>query len=212
MRIYATTPLYVGAEELARRQQRYDHISPAGLSVELHDLPEDAPTQLDDAGDIARSDEFVHRALAAAPDGFDALLADCVLDPAVARLQGELDRPVIGVLRLNLSHAAALGAPMGAVVRNEAIAAEMRRVAEVYGWSGWLTDVEVLDLPFDAVTEGPDWQASLDGAAATLSQRGVRSLLNGCSAIDVDAEHPSAVPVVDPVARALALVAAGAGR
>jgi len=210
MRIFATTPLYVGAEELARRQQRYDLISPEGVTLVLADLPEGAPTSLETAEDVARSEELVHAALAAAPAGYDALLADCVLDPAVARLQQEVDRPVIGILRLNLAHAAALGAPMGAVVRNEVIAAEMRRVAEVYGWSRWLTEVEVLDLPFDAVSSGTAWQEQLDAAADRGAGKGVRSLFNGCSAVPVDPEHPSAIPVFDPVIRALGLVAAGA--
>lgn len=209
MKIFATTPLHVGADELARRQQRYDAIAPAGLTVALHDLPEGAPTSLDSADDIARSDAYVHTALAGAPAEFDAVMPDCVLDPSVARLQGETTRPVIGILRMNLAYAAALNAPTGGVVRNKAIAAEMRRVADVYGWSHWLTEVEILDLPFDAVSEGPDWQAQLDAAAAALAPRGVRSLLNGCSAVDVDADHPSAVPVVDPVIRALDFVAAG---
>ncbi|MFW0785986.1 aspartate/glutamate racemase family protein [Gordonia sp. CPCC 206044] len=209
MKIFATTPLHVGADELGRRQKRYDTIAPEGVTVTLHDLPEGAPTSLDSADDIARSDEYVHAALAGAPAEFDAVMPDCVLDPAVARLQDELDRPVIGILRVNLAYAAALGAPTGGVVRNDAIAAEMRRVADVYGWSRWLTDVEILDLPFDAVSEGPEWQAQLDNAAASLAPRGVRSLLNGCSAVDVDPDHPSAVPVVDPVIRALELVAAG---
>lgn len=207
MRIFASTPLYVGTEELARRQQRYDEISPEGLTIELHDLPSDAPTQLNDAEDIARSDEFVHAALSAAPEGFDALLADCVLDPAVGRLQQELDRPVIGILRMNLAYCASLGVPMGAVVRNGAIAAELRRVADSYGWGPWLTDVEILDLSFDAISEGTAWQEQLDAAALRVSSKGVRSLFNGCSAVDVDPDHPSAVPVFDPVRRALELVA-----
>lgn len=212
MRIFATTPLLVGVEELARRQQRYDAISPAGVTIELHDLPDGAPQQLNTAEDIAQSEDYVHQALAAAPGGHDVLLADCVLDPAVALLQEETDRPVIGILKLNLALAAALAAPMGAVVRNGAIAAEMRRVAAVYGWERWLGHVEILDLPFDAVSDGPAWQQRLDDAADVLAAKGARALLNGCSAVDVDPEHPSAVPVLDPVIRALELVAAGLGR
>lgn len=209
MQIFASTPLHVGAEELARRQQRYDQIGPDAVAIELHDLPPDAPTQLNSAEDIARSEEFVHAALADAPEGFDALLADCVLDPAVGRLQEELDRPVIGILRMNLAYCAALGTPIGAVVRNAAIAAEMRRVAESYGWTRWLTDVEVLDLAFDAISQGTAWQEQLDAAAVRVSDKGVGSLFNGCSAVDLDRDHSTAVPVFDPVIRALELVAVG---
>lgn len=210
MRIYAVTPLYVGPEELRRRQQRYDRISPDGVTVELHDLPADAPRQLNTAEDIAGSERQVHAALAVAPHTFDALLADCVLDPAVTALQQQTGRPVIGIMKTNLAHAAALAAPTAAVVRNAAIAAEFRRVAESYGWGDLVTDIQVLDLGFDAIAEGAAWQQRLDAAAEEVAGTGARSLFNGCSAVDTDPDHPSPVPVYDPVARALRLAAAGA--
>lgn len=210
MRIFAVTPLYVGGKELARRQQRYDRISPPGVAVELRDLPPDAPRQLNTAADIAASESQVHTALTAAPDDFDALLADCVLDPAVAALQEQTDRPVIGIMKTNLAFAAAFGTPTAAVVRNEAIAAEFRRVADAYGWGELVREIEVLDLGFDAIAHGDAWQQRLDAAAQRVAGSGAGSLFNGCSAVDTDQDHPSAVPVYDPVARALRLVAAGA--
>lgn len=209
MRIFAVTPLYVGPKELARRQQRYHRISPPGVTVELHDLPPAAPRQLNTAEQITASEAQVHAALSAAPDEFDALLADCVLDPAVTALQEQTGRTVVGIMKTNLAHAAALATPIAAVVRNAAIAQEFRRVADSYGWGGLLTEIGVLDLGFDAIAHGDAWQQRLGAAAAQVAASGARSLFNGCSAVDTDADRPSPVPVFDPVARALRLVAAG---
>ncbi|HEX5407065.1 MAG TPA: aspartate/glutamate racemase family protein [Pseudonocardiaceae bacterium] len=209
MRIYASTPLYVGDEELARRQARYDRISPAGVTVELHDLPDTAPRSLETEADCRSSEDYVIEALSTAPHGFDAVFADCVLDPGIATLQRKLAIPAIGILRTNLAHGRALGRPTAAVVRNQAIADEMRAVADESGLGDVLTDIRLLELDFAAVTDHDRWQAQLEAAATQAAEGGASLLLNGCSAVDTDATG-GAVTVYDPVARALRLVAAGA--
>jgi Asp/Glu/hydantoin racemase len=209
VRIHASTPLYVGEEELARRQARYDRIAPAGVTIELHDLPDAAPRSLETEEDCRASEEFVIEALSAAPQGVDAVFADCVLDPGITTLQRTLSIPAIGILRTNLAHARALGRPTAAVVRNQAIADEMRRIAEESGLGDVLTDIRLLKLDFAAVTDHDLWQAQLESAAADAAEAGASTLLNGCSAVDTDATT-GPVTVYDPVARALRLVAAGA--
>jgi allantoin racemase len=209
VRIHASTPLYVGEEELARRQARYDRIAPAGVTVELHDLPETAPRSLETEEDCRSSEEFVIEALSAVPRGVDAAFADCVLDPGIATLQRTLSVPAIGILRTNLAHGRALGSSTAAVVRNQAIADEMRRVADESGLGDLLTDIRLLRLDFAAVTDHDRWQERLASVAAEAGQAGASALLNGCSAVDTDATI-GPVTVYDPVARALRLLAAGA--
>lgn len=210
MHIWSVTPVHVPPEELARRQERYDRISPPGLRVHLHDVGPDAPRSLETERDVRASEECVVRALQDVPDGYDAVLPDCVLDPGVARLQESSALPVLGILRLNLAHAVAVAAPTAAVVRNDVIADEMRAVSRAYGWSDVLTEVAVVDLAFEAVAEGGPWQAELDRVAEGLAGTGVRRLLNGCSAVETPVRDGARVQVYDPVARALRLALAGA--
>lgn len=209
MRIHASTPLYVGDEELARRQARYDRIAPAGVTVELHDLPDAAPRSLESEADCRASEDFVVEALSAAPRYVDAVFADCVLDPGITTLHTMLSIPAIGILRTNLAHGKALGRTTAAVVRNQAIADEMRRVADENGFGDVLTDIRLLELDFAAVTDHDRWQAQLQSAADDAATAGASTLLNGCSAVDTDATT-GPVTVYDPVARALRLFAAGA--
>lgn len=210
MRIWSVTPIAVGPQELARRQERYDRLSPLGVSVHLSDIGDAAPRALDTDEQVRASERAVVAALWRVPDGYDAVMPDCVLDPGVAELQESSDLPVIGILRLNLAHAAALAAPTAAVVRNEAIAREMRAVSEAYGWDGLLTEIAVTDLDVEAIADHARWQAELDRVADDLAPTGVRRLLNGCSAVDPDPGRQPGLQVVDPVARALRLVGAGA--
>lgn len=209
MRIYAATPLHVGEEELARRQARYDRIAPDGITLELHDLPTDAPRSLETQQEVRSSEQFVIEALSAAPQGVDAVFADCVLDPGIATLQRRLSIPAIGILRTNLAVGRALGRPTAAVVRNQAIADEMRVVADASGLGDALVDIRLLNLDFAAVTDHDRWQARLETVATEAAQAGATLLLNGCSAVETEVTS-APVTVYDPVARALRLVAAGA--
>lgn len=214
MRIFAVTPIHVSAEELARRQARYDALSPDGLSVHLEDIGPDAPRALDTEEQVRASDELVTAALeraAGRADGIDAVMPDCVLDPGVARLAGRLERPVFGLLRTSLAWGAITGRPVGAVTRNKAIAEELRRQVEGYGMAGSFTGVEVLDLDVDAIHDAGRWAASLHEVVERMGEAGAGDLLNGCSAVDLPPEAAQwPVRVVDPTALALRLIAAGA--
>jgi allantoin racemase len=210
VRIWSVTPIHLQPDELARRQERYDRLSPPGLSVHLHDIGPQAPRALETDDDVRASEQCTVQALMQVPEGYDAVMPDCVLDPGVSKLQRTASLPVVGILRLNLAHAVAMAAPTAAVVRNPAIAREMRTVSEAYGWAEVLTDIAVLGLDVEAIAEGERWQAELERVASGLAAGGARRLLNGCSAVDARTRAQLPLQVVDPVARALRLVAAAA--
>ncbi len=210
MRIWSVTPIHVSAAELARRQERYDRISPPGVAVHLHDIGADAPEALETGEEVRASERCVVDALSVLPAGYDAVMPDCVLDPGVAELQERDGLPVLGILRLNLAHAQAMATPIAAVVRNRAIAEEMRSVSTAYGWADALTDIATIDLDVAAIAEGDRWQEALERTAADMAARGATSLLNGCSAVDTRASERLPLRVFDPVARALRLAQAGA--
>jgi allantoin racemase len=211
MRLYGVTPIHVGTDELARRQARYDALSPPGLRVALHDIGPHAPRALNTGQDVRDSEALVIEALRAAPEGFDALLPDCVLDPGVEQLAGTLHVPVFGLLRLSLGWTVLTGRACAAVARNQAIADEIGARARAYGWSASLLGVEVLDLDVHAIADGGRWAAAMDAAVARLAKTGAGSVINGCSAVEVPAGAAEPTPVVDPTALALRLIAAGCG-
>lgn len=207
MRIFSVTPIHVGAEELARRQARYDSLLPAGVTLDLVDIGPAAPKALDTAEDIEASTAAVVVALRSAPNGYDVLLPDCVLDPGVEQLAGEL--PVVGILQLSLGWQVVRGRRSGMVARNEAIAAELMDRARAYGWKQHVSGVEVLGLEVDAIADHAQWDGALD-AALDRFDPSVSAVINGCSAVPV--KPHGKVTVVDPTALALRLLAAEQGR
>jgi allantoin racemase len=206
MRLYSVTPIHVGVQELARRQARYNALAPDGLTVTLTDLGPDAPRALEDNADVAASEKLVIDALRRAPTDFDVLMPDCVLDPGVDQLMGEL--PVTGILRLALGWSVLMGRRAAAVTRNRTIADELRRKATAYGWADHLAGVNILGLDVQSISDPARWEASLDASVDRLPAD-VRTVINGCSAVEVSDVQRS-VHVIDPTKLALRLIAAGA--
>lgn len=210
MRIYSLTPIHVDEAELARRQARYDQLSPSGVTIELHDIGPDAPSALNTTTEVRASEAVVaDRMWQAAQEGYDAVLPDCVLDPAVADLSRCLKVPVLGLLRLSVGQSVAMGQRVGAVARNQAIADELAARVEAYGWGESFVGVEVLDLDVKAISDAARWDEALGGAVQRLEAAGARVVINGCSAVEVTAERVGGARVVDPTAMALRLIGAG---
>jgi Asp/Glu/hydantoin racemase len=204
MRIFSVTPIHVGPDELSRRQERYASLLPPGVTLDLTDIGPRAPEALDTNEDVAASTAAVVEALRSAPQGYDVLMPDCVLDPGVSELAGEL--PVAGILQLSLGWQVLRGRRSGMVARNEAIAGELLARARAYGWEEHVSGVEVLGLGVEAIADHDQWHAAL-GAALDRFDGDVTTVINGCSAVAVDGERK--VTVVDPTAIALRLLAAG---
>ncbi|MEV6233438.1 aspartate/glutamate racemase family protein [Saccharopolyspora shandongensis] len=211
MLIHAVTPITVGPSELARRQARYDALAPAGIQVVLTDLDPDGPRALETAADVRRSEALVADALAGAPD-CDAVLPDCVLDPAVPTDGGTLGgRPALGLLRLTIGAAVAAGHRVGAITRNAAIAAELRHRVTCYGWDASFHEVTVLDLEVADITDPASWAAAMRPALSAARAAGVTAVVNGCSAVDIAGQDPNLPLVLDPIRTGLGVLGALGG-
>lgn len=207
MRVKAITPMHVGAEEIERRQRRYDRLAPAGMTITLFDLPasDGTPVALETADDIRASETLViEAAMETDPAQFDAILPDCVLDPGVPELDRRSPLPVLGITRLAAGLLASLGRRFAAVTRNKAIGEEFEAVIARYGLSSLFTGVEVLGLSVTDIANDAIWNAAVAKAAATVTQSGAATILNGCSAVEVT-ESTTGVSIVDPTALALSL-------
>ena len=210
MQILAVTPIAVPEDELRRRQDRYNRLAPAGLTVTLHNLGTDSsvPRALETDDDVAASEAAVTGWFAAAdPEGFDAFLPDCVLDPGVGPDGPALTRPVLGLTRLGAGFLSGSGATIGAVARNAAIARELERKVASYGL-GLHKPVAVLGLALEDIADDAGWNRAVDTALATLSADYV---LNACSAVNLTGRAAGGPVLVDPTALALQLAALLAG-
>lgn len=205
LRVRAITPIHVDSDELRRRQERYDRLSPEGIAIHLDDLGDDSsvPRALQAEEDIQRSEALVMAEIRRTdPERFDAVLPDCVLDPGVGVVR-DAPVPVVGLLSLSTHFLAGAGQRFAAVTRNSAIDEELRRKARFYGVADALTDVRVLGLSVEDISDDRTWAAALTRAVADLP---VGAVINGCSAVEV-IPAGSGPRIVDPTAVALRVLA-----
>lgn len=203
MRIVSVTPVHVTHDELDRRQRRYDRIAPAGLKLELINLPYSGLTALDGPADVRNSDNFLVEEIQKIDlSGADYFLPDCILDPGYRK---NADGSVVGMLDLVMSHLVSQGHKVGAVTRNPHIGAELVRRVHEYGYGEHFIDLEVLDLSFAAITDESLWHEKLQTAVEVLARKGATVVINGCSAVNVD-QSRLPIKVVDPAEMALEIL------
>jgi len=202
MRLLAWTPIVVGTDELARRQARYDRLSPANVEIILRDLgavSTSAPRSLESEKDVRTSERAVVSAFrTSGSEGFDAFLPDCVLDPGIAA-EG-LARPILGLSHLAATFLAAQGATIGALARNRAIADELDRRLASYAVKREPT--LVMDLSFEDVADDETWRRAVVAHAGRLT---CDFAINACSAVELGSPSTDTV-VVDPTALSLRLL------
>ena len=209
MRITAITPIRVGELELARRQARYDALSPPSVEVELIDLPDrsDVPRSLESEQDIRASERLViEEAMNVDPSSCDAILPDCVLDPGLDQLEAEASVSTFGILKLSAGCLLASGHEFAAFTRNRAIGDELHRRLESYGYLPHFDRVAVLDLAFEDIANDEEWNKALCEAAAQFSDSSTTAVINGCSAVEIQSDSRDAVTIVDPTKLALAFL------
>jgi Asp/Glu/hydantoin racemase len=211
MRIKAITPIRVTDVELQRRQERYGRLSPPGVQVVLVNLPDrtGVPRALESDDDLVTSDRLVaEEALRTDPEEYDAILPDCVLDPGLPTIADDGRIQVFGILKLSAGLLHAMDRPFAAVARNAVIAGELERCIQRYGFRQGFSGVDLLDLSFDDIADDAKWHAALTGVRDRLARGPVRTILNGCSAVEVTGDdHP--VAVFDPTRLALRLIGIG---
>lgn len=204
MRLRAVAPIVLPPAEIERRQHRYESLSPEGVAIELASL-NDGPDRLESAADVLASADCVHAEVMRTDwDRHDGVLLDCVLDPALERLEADADGPVIGITRLVAGYLAGLGHRIGGVARNQAIADELQQRLVDFGHRDRVESVRVLHLSMEDVPRTDAWNDAINKALVELQPTGVDSVINGCSAVEV---RPAAGPaVIDPTAVALELI------
>jgi allantoin racemase len=176
-RVTVLSPLHATASDLARRQRRYAEHARPGTAVTVLNL-EDGPATLDTAGDVLLSAAAILRRGAAAAAGADALLVDCVFDPAVEELAEATGVPAFGPTRLTLPLVAVAAASFSIVARSARQCDLLAATVERYGHRGRLRSVRALGLTYEEAKDPARFEqamcaqlervAAADGAQAVM--------------------------------------------
>ncbi|MCH9672581.1 MAG: aspartate/glutamate racemase family protein [Gammaproteobacteria bacterium] len=167
-RVRIITPIQVDASDLARRQLRYGERASVDTTLEVVAL-ESGPTALESTDDIEASEDAVFAACSdLSHDHCDALLVDCIFDPAVKALQAHLSIPVFGPLQTTTANIPLVVQSVGMVARVRAHIPVFEQLFADYGAADRLAAVRALDLPYADARDPVRFDAAMSSALRAI--------------------------------------------
>ncbi len=132
------SPLHATAADLARRQQRYEAQAAPGTRLQVDNL-DGGPAALNSSGDVLHSAAAIYRqALETSPDEWQAILIDCVFDPAVEEIREATGIPTFGPTRVTLPLIPLVAPNFSIIARSRRQCQLLGELVERQGYGGYL--------------------------------------------------------------------------
>jgi allantoin racemase len=186
LRVAIVTPLHATEADLARRQRRYGEHARPDTTVTLVNL-DGGPPALETAGDIdASADAIARRMGAGRAADCDAILVDCVYDPAVDAVRDATGLPTFGPTRLTLPLVAAVARRFSIVSRTERLASLLADLATQYGHGAGLASLRTLGLSYEEGKDPARFEAAMCVALRRVaSEDGAEAVVLGSTTMAV---------------------------
>lgn len=147
-RVKIISPIRIDQADLKRRQDRYGQTAGSETQINVCNLPE-GPTALLCVADMVACEHAVFQAGAGiCADKWDAILVDCVFDPAVDSIQKHTGVPTFGPMRTTLSLLHLVAQNFAIVARTQTQCEMMTDVIRRYGYGSSLVATRSLDLTY----------------------------------------------------------------
>ncbi|MEX1146782.1 MAG: aspartate/glutamate racemase family protein [Sphingomonadales bacterium] len=220
-RIHVITPVTM---EEARPANPFAAMERPGISITQEQITRGPATIESEFDEVMAAPETMALALKAEADGADAIIIDCLGDPAVKPTRELLSIPVLGPGQTALHWAAMLAGPFGVITVLDSVRPMLENAARVHGLDCKLRSVRVVNIPVMDLEQDLDrvTRALCAEAVKAVTQDKVRGIVLGCTGMMGCAqavekalmeETGRYVPVIDPVPaaiqQAIAFVAQG---
>jgi allantoin racemase len=177
-RVKIISPIKIDEADLRRRRMRYGEYAGPDTQIEVFNLT-DGPTTLDTRGDMLFCEHAVFQeGLHTSPEDFDAILIDCVFDPALIALREECHVPAFGPMRVTLPLVMQVANSFSYVARAERQTLWLSELAAEYGYVDQLVSARALGITYqesrnpttfdNAMSRQLDHVINQDGAEAIV--------------------------------------------
>lgn len=147
-RVKIISPIKIDQVDLERRRLRYGQTASSGTQIDVCNLPE-GPTALHTVADMVACEHAVFQAGAGTrADECDAILIDCVFDPAVDSIWKHTGVPTFGPMRTTLSLVHLVAQNFAIISRTQMQCEMMTDVIRRYGYGGSLVATRSLGLTY----------------------------------------------------------------
>ncbi len=210
LRLKIISPLKASTADLARRQRRYEASAGPDTRLVVENL-EGGPPALNSAGDVLHSAAAIfNQGKYTPPQDFDALLIDCVFDPAVDELREATGLPTFGPTRVTLPLIPLVSPNFAVIARSERQCQLLGETVSGYGYGQYLCSLLALGISYEEAKQPETFnQVMLDRLATAVGSDGAQAILFGSTTMEITEEmreRARGVPLFMPGMVALKVV------
>ena len=148
-RVKIVSPLKATGADLARRQQRYSQAAHSKTRVKVDNLT-GGPEALNSSGDILTSAAAIFdQGRNTSAHEWDAILIDCVFDPAVEELKEATGLPTFGPTRVTLPLVSLVASHFSIIARSQRQCELLAELVELYGFGEALCSLRALEISYE---------------------------------------------------------------
>lgn len=148
-RVKIISPLEATEADLARRQRRYSQQASPDTRVVVENLF-GGPPALNTAGDVLSSAAAIYeQGKNSSAEEIDAILIDCVFDPAVEELREATGLPIFGPTNVTLPFIPLVASKFSIVARSVRQCELLAETVEGYGYGRFLCSLRALDISYE---------------------------------------------------------------
>lgn len=148
-RVKIISPLEATEADLARRQRRYGEQASPGTHVLVENL-RGGPAALNTSGDVLASAAAIYQqGQGTKADEFDAILIDCVFDPAVEELFEATGLPTFGPTRVTLPLITLVAEQFSIIARTSRQCELLAEVTAGYGFGDQICSLRALEISYE---------------------------------------------------------------
>ena len=196
------TPLQATADDLARRQRRYERHAGPQTRVQVDNL-EGGPAALNSGGDVLASAAAIYRhALDTSPHEWQAILIDCVFDPAVDEIAEATGIATFGSTRTTLPLIPLVAPDFAIIARSRRQCELLAELVESEGYGHILNSVHALDISYEEAKQPATFNRVMsERIRIATGDHGARAIMFGSTTMALDDELRAAaggVPLFMP--------------
>lgn len=179
LRVRVVSPLAATEADLARRQRRYGAHAGPDTQVTVDNLA-GGPGALDTSGDVLESAAAIFRQAARLTAAqCDAILVDCVFDPAVEELREATGLPVFGPTRVTLPLIALVAGRFSIVARAERQCELLAETVARYGFRPALQSLRALGISYEEAKRPELFEAAMREQLCRVREDGAHAVMLG---------------------------------
>lgn len=188
-RVKIISPLQASEDDLLRRQRRYNEQAISDTQLVVENLT-GGPTALNTAGDVLTSAAAIfQQGKSTNKDDFDAILIDCVFDPAVEELQEATGLPSFGPTEVTLPLISLMSSNFSIIARTNRQCELLSETVTTYGFGDQIRSTRALDISYEEAKQADVFnQVMSERLHEAVESDGAQAILFGSTTMAISGE------------------------